>query len=90
MWNGHRTAVPCDWSNDLAFSFETLCCFPNSYHKLVNPLGFDKHINQPFCPNQHHTDLSFPSIFWWKVTLVRAKRRGRGEGGTYWTLQDLV
>lgn len=89
MWNGHRAAVLYVWNNDLVFSSETLCCFPNIYHKWVNPLAFDKRISQPFCPNWHHTDLSLPNIFWWKVTLVRAKWGGRAVRGTYWIFQDL-
>lgn len=45
MWNGHRPAVLYPWNNDLVCSSETLRCFPNIYHKWVNPLAFDKHIS---------------------------------------------
>lgn len=43
------------------------------YHSWVNPLGFDKHINQPICASWCDTDLSFPHTFLWKVTFLRGK-----------------
>lgn len=95
-------AFGCGMATSLLFSLSAamtwlshLHCFPNMGHKWVNPLGFHRHIIHPFCPSWYHTDLSFPNIFWWKVTLLRAKggggkkRRGIGERGTYWIFQDL-
>lgn len=73
-------AFGCGMATSLLFSLSAamtwlshLHCFPNMGHKWVNPLGFHRHIIHPFCPSWYHADLSFPNIFWWKVTLLRAK-----------------